>query len=692
MPELIPGIKSKNKTRKKKPILNREISWLSFNGRVLQEAEDPSVPLIERIKFLGIFSSNQDEFFSIRVAALKKLIKSKGLVSQFEINPKDVLDVILDKVLEQQVRFQKIYGSLLLELEKENINLIDEFEVKPEQAVIIRDYFQAHILPTLVPIIIDDIKHFPYLKDRSIYLAIQLSMNDDSKKHKHAIIQIPTAIHSRFVEIPSSDEKKYIMLLEDVIRFCLHDVFYMFAYDHIKAWTIKLSRDAELKLDNDYSGNLIEKVSQSLKRRKKGEPSRFVYDSEIPPAFLEMLVKRIHLGKEDLIPGGRYHNFRDFVKFPKVGADKLSYAPHEAIEHPFLNLRQSIIKTIQQQDCMLHLPYHRYDYVIHFIREAAIDPKVKSIKITLYRVAENSSICNALINAVRNGKAVTVMLELTARFDEESNIYWARKLEEEGATVIYGIQGIKIHSKMCLLGREEKGKLVYYANLGTGNYNENSAKTYCDHSLFTSNTRITGEMQKVFSYIEGKKTPTGFKNLIVSPFAAREKFIALIDAEIALAQKKRFAHIIIKLNHIVDKVLIERLYDAARAGVKVDVIARTTCTMLPVHPNINIISIVDRFLEHARIFFFHNGGKSKFYLSSSDWMTRNLDHRLEVTFPVYDKELQSQLKKIIDIQLQDNTKARIIDGQQRNKYVNRKGPAIRSQYSIYNMLLSGNMM
>ena len=671
----------------------REISWLSFNERVLQEAEDQDVPLIERIKFLGIFSSNLDEFFRVRIATLRRLANLKNKKHILDINPDKVLDKIHRIVISQQNKFDRIYKKILEELAEEKINIINETQLSYSQGRFVRNYFHQQVLPSLVPIMIDKIEHFPFLKDKSIYLVIKLYRRNGEVKQKLALIEIPTDRLSRFLILPRIGDNKFIILLDDVIRFCLKDIFYIFNFDHFEAWIVKLTRDAELDMDQDISGSIVEKLSQSLNKRKKGAPVRFVYDAGLPDDILQYLVKRIHLNRKYLIPGGRYHNFKDFINFPDTGRADLAYEKINQVPHKYLRPGKSILKTLKEQDCMLHLPYQSFDYVIQLLREASLDPKVKSIKIALYRVAQNSNIVNALINAAKNGKSVTVVMELQARFDEEANIYWAKRLEEEGVRVIYGAPGLKVHCKMFVISRHEKGKLKHYVNIGTGNYHEDTARLYCDHSLFTSDQRIGTETYKVFRFLEEKKKPSNLEHILAAPFDMRKKFLKLIEHEIKNAKERKEAYIIIKVNHIVDREVIEKLYEASRAGVKIEMIVRTTCSLVPgvkdVSSNIRIISIVDRFLEHARVFVFCNDGNPKYYLSSSDLMARNLDHRLEITFPVYDEEIQSELREIIRIQWNDNTKARIINAKQDNRY--RKGQSItkvRAQFETFDYLRS----
>jgi polyphosphate kinase len=673
-----------------KHVKNREISWLSFNGRVLQEAQDKSVPLIERIKFLGIFSSNMDEFFRVRVANLRRMLALINQRKETEVlySPQVLLNEIQGIVLGQQAKFDRIYKGLLKELEEEKIFIINEKELNVKQARYVKSYFQQKVLSSLMPVMLDKIKHFPFLKDRSIYLVVRLSQKKNPAKVKHALIEIPAKVLPRFVVLPKSAGKNSIILLDDVIRYCLKSIFYIFSFDQFEAWTIKLTRDAELEFDTDYIGSFRDIISNSLKQRKKGVPVRFNYDADLPKDLLEYLVARMHLDIDSLLPGGRYHNFKDFSGFPEIGSTSLVHKALEPVKHKHLPLDKSVIKAIQKRDCMLHFPYQSFDYIINFLRESSIDPKVVSIKMTLYRVSQNSNVVNALINAVKNGKHVTVIMELQARFDEESNILWAQKLEEAGAKVLYGIPGMKVHCKLCLVTRMEKGKPVLYANLGSGNYNGITARLYCDHSLFTMDKRLTLEVAKVFKYLESKKKAGVFKHLLVAPFQMRKHLLELINAEIINARLQLPSGITIKLNHLVDPLLIEKLYEASIAGVKINIIARSTCTLdanIPtLSENIKAISIVDKLLEHARVFIFTNGGKPKYYVSSADWMSRNMDFRVEVAYPVYSKEIQTEIQNIIDIQLKDNVKARILDELQGNLHKHDASKVkVRAQTAIY---------
>ena len=675
--------------------INRDLSWLSFNARVLQEAEDPNVPVLERIRFLGIFSNNLDEFFKVRVATIRRMTKlGKKAKDLLGADPDELLDRIQKIVIRQQEKSEAIYHRLLKELEHENIFIIDEKQLTPEEGKYVRDYFLDNVFPFLVPVMIDTAPKFPYLKDKAIYLAIKLSRKDKSRKSKYSLIEIPTDVVSRFLVLPAEENKKKIILLDDVIRYCLDTIFSIFDYDELEAYTVKMTRDAELDIDNDISKSWVEKISKSVKERKKGDPVRLAYDQKIPVDLLNFILKKIKLHKEEsLIPGGRYHNFKDFINFPNVGRAALRYHIPHTLDHPDLSGKASLFKVIKEKDILLAYPYQSFHHINDLLREASIDPKVQSIKITMYRAAKSSGIINALINAVKNGKQVTAVVELQARFDEEANIYFANKLEEAGAKVIFGVPGLKVHSKLFVITRKENGKLVNYAHIGTGNFNEQTAKIYCDHSLLTADKRITEEVVKLFNFYQDNFKTGMYKHLVVAPFSMREKFMHLIHKEIKNAKEGKPAYIILKMNSLVDNEMIKKLYKAGEEGVKIKLIIRGTCSLVPgikgVSDNIEVISIVDKFLEHSRIFIFANGGEEKYYLSSGDWMFRNLDARSEVAVPVYDKDIQRHLRQYITIQLKDNTKARIVSKAQDNSYVQSVGgKSVRAQDDIYKWLLS----
>lgn len=676
--------------QKKLEFNNRDLSWLSFNQRVLQEAEDPRVPLLERLRFLGINSNNRDEFFRVRVATIRRMIKfgRKGQ-ELLGTNPERLLEKIQHVILKQQARFEKSYTSLLKELKSRGIFMIDEKGLTPEQGRFVRDFFFEKVEPFLSPIMIDSASKFPYLKDKSVYLAVKLSRKKKDKKSAYALIEIPTDEVSRFLVLPADGKTTQIIMLDDVIRYCMADIFSIFDFDDIRAYAIKLTRDAELDIDSDVSKGWMEKIEKSVKQRKKGVPVRLAYDQAIPDDLVEFILKRINIHKaEYLIPGGRYHNFKDFINFPPLGRKELLYKPITPLEHPELAGQRSLFRVIRQKDILLAYPYQSFAHIIDLLKEASIDPKVQSIHITLYRAARNSSIVNSLINAVKNGKQVTAVVELQARFDEETNIFLANRLQEEGANVIFGVPGLKVHSKLFLITRKEEGKTVHYAHIGTGNFNEQTARLYTDHALLTADKRITREVERLFAFYKDNYKTGHYKYLIVSPFNTRKRFIKLIEQEIENANAGKPAWMMLKMNSLVDRELISKLYEASQAGVRIRMIVRGICALVTDTPglsdNISVISIVDKFLEHSRIFIFCGGGDEQVYIGSSDWMSRNLDYRSEVSTPIFDPLLRSQLKAYMEQQFNDTTKARRIDRNQENKYVEKNGTAARrAQEDIY---------
>lgn len=673
--------------------INREISWLSFNGRVLQEAADDTTPLIERIKFLGIFSSNLDEFYRVRVATLKRMTKAEGKAKAIiGDKPVKILHEIQDIVLRQSSEFDRIYKDILGRLAEAGINLINEKELSPEQERHVTAYFDQEVRSALIPVMIENIRQFPPLKDHAIYLAVRMVKDGENSKPHHALIEVPTDTLPRFLVLPPRDHAVDIILLDDVIRYGLKDIFSIFEYTGFEAYTVKLTRDAELDLDDDITVSFFEKISKGVKQRKRGTPVRFIYDSSIPPDFLSLIMRRLRLTVRDtVIPGGRYHNFKDFMNFPNIGSPSLVYEPLPPLLHRDIDPSRSFFAAIRKRDILLQFPYHSFHHVIDLLREASIDPKVVSIKMTLYRVAKNSRVVNALINAARNGKSVTVVLELQARFDEEANIYFADRLKEEGVRVIHGLPNFKVHAKLCLITRDEKGGVRSYADVGTGNFHEGTARVYSDLSLFTADARITEEVAKVFGILESYYRTETFKHLIVAPFMLRTRLVKLINREIAIARAGKEASIVMKMNSLVDTRMIEKLYEAGEEGVKVRLIVRGMCSLIPgekgLSENISVTSIVDRFLEHARIFVFHNEGDPRYFLSSADIMTRNLDRRIEVVCPVYDPAIQAELRSILDIQFADNARARIINRAQDNRYKRASGgKPVHAQYETYRLL------
>lgn len=680
----------------KTKIIARDISWLAFNARVLQEAADPKVPLRERIRFLGIFSNNLDEFFRVRVATLKRMIQFGHKANMhLENNPQQIIDEIQMNVLNQQGEFNRIWQELIVEMNKNKIFFRTEKELNVHQQQYVRDYFDEEVSSEVVPLMIENIKSFPNLRDKSIYLAVVMWHKTTSLRKKYALIEIPSKSLGRFKMLPSlKPDEHEIILLEDVIRFNLPHIFSYFGYDQYQANIFKVTRDAEIDIDEDISTNIIQKLEKGIKNRRKGKPVRFVYDKEIDPGLLEYLVRRLNLSKRDnLIPGSRIHNFRHFIDFPEK-VFKESRQRKKPFDHPLL-IDKRVTDVICEKDIMLHFPYHSFLPMISLLREAAFDPDVTSIKITCYRLAPQSKIINALINAVRNGKEVVVMIELRARFEEEANIEWKSRLEEEGAKVLVDIPNMKVHSKMCVIKKRTKNnRSFFYGFVSTGNLNERTAKIYGDHCLLTSNQKILNDVNRIFNFLEQPKLGIQYlkdcRTVLPSPFYVKQEMIRLIDEEIKQAKKKKPAFITLKMNSLSDEKMIEKLYEAARAGVQIKLIIRGIFCMLSENKKfkkqVKAISIVDEYLEHARVWVFHNKGKEKVYISSADWMLRNLEHRIEATCPVWNQDIQQELKDILNIQLQDNVKARKLDNILSNEYVNTAKKKIRSQVETYNYL------
>jgi polyphosphate kinase len=671
-------------------LIHREISWLSFNERVLQEAQDLTVPLIERIRFLGIFSNNLDEFFKVRVATIKRMIDLQEGDKLFEgEKPKKLLNQIQKKVIQLQNKFEYTYQQILGELEKNRIFIINETELNPDQESFVKKYFYDHVMPVISPVLLSNVDKFPYLKDKSIYLAVKLAGNVPTVKTDYALIEIPSSVLPRFIVLPSENDRKFIILLEDVIRYSLDDVFALLHFDIIGAWIIKLTRDAELDMDNDISKSLLELISSGVNSRKAGQPVRFVFDNSIAKDLLDSILIKLRLDNESaLIPGGRYHNFKDFMQFPNIGGPDLIYSRDVPLMHPQVKMQSSILDAIAVKDFMLHAPYHDFNIFVRLLQEASIDPKVTEINLTVYRVAPNSRVINALINAARNGKSVNVVIELQARFDEEANIYWSRKLEEVGANVFFGIPGLKVHAKLLNITRKEGKKEMNYGCVSTGNFHERNAMVYSDLMLFTADPRITGEVRKVFDFFRNTYRNYTYRHLINSPLFLRRKIYSLIENEIKNAKKGKEAYIILKINNLVDKEIIHKLYRASQAGVKIKLIVRGICSLIPGIPglseNITAVSIIDKYLEHSRVVIFCNGGRELYYISSADWMNRNLDRRIEVSCPIYDPDVQRVIRDLIEIQLKDNVKARVINPQQDNPYVKSDASQkMRAQFELY---------
>ena len=671
--------------------INREISWLQFNARVLQEASDVTVPLIERLRFLGIFSNNLDEFFKVRYATVKRIVEAgKGGKSELGgIRAKELLEIITKIVIDQQSESLGILETITQDLEKEGIYIIDENQIDSDQHEFLRDYFIKKVSQALVTIILNDSVSIPNLKDSAAYLAVRMVIDDDSRQF--ALIEIPKNMN-RFVVLPKRGKKHYIIMIDDLLRHFLADIFSIFHYKSISAHMIKITRDGELDFDSDLSKSFVEKISESVKHRQIGEPVRFVYDKTIDTETLEYLMSKMGIDDHDsIIPGGRYHNRRDYMNFPSLGRNDLLYEKIEPLPIKGLNLESSIFEAIAKKDYLLYAPYHTFSYVVKFLREAALDPKVKTIKITIYRLAQISHVASALINAAINGKIVTVSIELRARFDEEANIEYAQQMKDEGVNLIFGVEGLKVHSKMCVIEREEGKKMKRYGFISTGNFNESTAKIYTDHTLFTANQRILKDINKVFNFFDINYRIYKYKHIITSPHYTRSALFKLIDNEIKQARDFNNGFIRLKLNSISSYVMVDKLYEASRAGVKIQMIVRGLCCLIPgikgMSENIEVISVVDKFLEHSRLFIFGNGGDPKVYISSADWMTRNIENRVEVSCPIYDADIKQEIIDHFEISWSDNVKARVLDVSQDNSYRKNNKKRVRSQFAIYDYYL-----
>jgi polyphosphate kinase len=673
---------------------DRELSWLSFNHRVLQEAKDPGVPLYDRIKFLAIFSSNLDEFFRVRVASLRSLIGLKKK-KKLKFDPVKLLSDIHSKVNILQQEFGEIFrGGIIPELNRNNIFLLNDNEINSDQKKFLGNYFSREVLPNLNTTLIAGAKFSLFLKNNAIYLAVRLqpmtgkngnSNNPQGTKiSRYAIVEIPADKLSRFVELPEEEGRIFVMFLDDVIRVNLQQLFP--GYKVIESYSVKLTRDAELYIDDEFSGNLLEKIKSSLSKRKTGVPCRFLYDEKMPGDFLKYLRKTLNLSKEDLIPGGRYHNFFDLFSFPDHGKKGLSYEPMIPLKSVELH-DNNIFEVISDHDVMVYYPYQSFDYVIKMLEQAAADENVKSIKITLYRTAKESKVIKALVAAAKNGKTVTAFIEVKARFDEELNFQNAGELEKAGVKVLYSFPGLKVHSKMCIISRMEGENKKYYAYMATGNFNEKTALIYSDIGLFTSDESITSELRKVFNFLSRKTKEEKFSTLSAAPFNLRETISRMIDTEAENAASGKKAFMILKLNSLEDKRIIKRIYRASEQGVKIKINVRGICCLKPDKRNIQIRSIVDRYLEHSRIYYFYSGGDEKIFISSADFMKRNFDRRVELLIPVTDAKLKEELKNILSIYFKDNVKARRINATQSNPYIKGSGvKTIRAQYDIYDFL------
>jgi polyphosphate kinase len=672
--------------------INREISWLDFNARVLQEASDDNVPLLERLRFLGIFSNNLDEFFQVRYATVKRIAQSSKTGKKVFAgrSAEALLKEITNKVIDLQDKSLISLNAIYEEMERENIFFIDQNEVQPEQEEFLKYYFIQNVNPALVTIILSQ-KRVQDLTSNKAFLIVTMELDESfGDQYIYALIEIPKNA-KRFVVLPKNEDgKQYVMMLDDLIRHHYHMIFSFFNYKSIQSHMVKITRDAELDLEEDVSISYVEKITLSVKDRMISDPVRLVYDKEIPDKTLGFVMEKLNIDSTDsLIPGGKYHQRRDYMDFPSLDRQDLLYSSFPPLPIAGLSLEENILDAIDQKDYLLNAPYHDFSYVIKFLREAALDPKVKSIKITIYRLSKASHIASALINAAKNGKKVLVQIELQARFDEENNINFAEQLEAAGVQLIFGIPGLKVHSKICVIEREHNKKNMRFGFVSTGNFNESTAKIYTDYTLFTANQKILKEVNKVFNFLEVSYKIKKYNHLIVSPHYSASILSKLIDKEIQNHKNGLHSGISLKLNNITNHPLIDKLYEASQSGVKVRMIVRGICCLIPgvkgMSDNITVVSVVDKFLEHPRVFIFENGGDKQIYLSSADFMTRNIENRVEVACPVYDKELQQQISDTFNISWNDNTKGRIVNQNPQNKMIRpKKGDTkIRSQWMIY---------
>lgn len=667
--------------------INRELSWLQFNERVLQEAEDETVPLIERLRFLGIFSNNLDEFFKVRYATVKR-IDQAGKTGKSElggISASELLEIITLIVIKQQSDSLDILATIQKRLEDENIHMVNETQIDETHHRFIKNYFIQYVSPALVTIILSDLVKLPTLKDHAAYLAVKMVFSNQQKQF--ALIEIPKTM-DRFVVLPKKGDDNYIIMLDDLLRYCMNDIFNIFEYESISAHMIKITRDGELDFESDLSKSFIEKISDSVKHRQIGEPVRFVYDKTIDEETLLFLLNMMGIdSKDSVIPGGRYHNRRDYMDFPSLGRTDLLYDKIKPLPVKGLSLETSIFNNIAKKDYLLHTPYQTFSYIVKFLREAALDPKVKNIKITIYRLAQISHVASSLINAAKNGKKVTVSIELQARFDEQANIDYAEQMEADGVNLLFGVKGLKVHSKMCVIEREENNKIKRYGFLSTGNFNESTATLYTDYTLFTSDQRILKDVVKVFDFFETNYKIFTYKHIIVSPHYTKSKLFKLIDNEINNVKNGKPGFIKLKLNSISSYMMVDKLYEASRAGVQVKMIVRGICCLVPgvkdMSENIEVISIIDKFLEHTRLLVFCNNNNPKVFISSADWMSRNIENRVEVTCPIYDEDIKKELLEVFEIAWSDNVKARLLCANHENKYRRNNLPKVRSQFATY---------
>ena len=678
--------------KKKENYVDRDVSWMYFNHRILQEGRKEYVPLLERLSFLGIYSNNLDEFFRVRVASLNRLLARDGISKSMRNQIKKSLKTInlLNETYSQE--YTEAVHRVLGELALHKIRILNEMQLNEEQKKYLTTFFYEKLNGSVNPIWLSEIKDLSSLEDNRIYLLVEKSGKSEGDKPKYAIIKVPDRVYGRWQKIPSSEGFDNIMYLDDVVRYCLPLIFIGFKESQFRAFSFKFTKDAEMDLDteNEFEYSTVEKVAAGVDSRRRGEAVRLLYDKAMPKEALKKIKDRISATEWDtMLAGGRYQNHKDLMSFPACGHEELRYPKWPQIMPPeFLKVHESVLDLIRQRDLFIHVPYHSFNSYIRVLQEAAIRPEVKVIKTTLYRLAKDSKVVKALITAARNGKEVTAVVELLARFDEESNIKWSKRMQEEGVNVIFGVEGLKIHSKLLYL-ESKKGNI---ACIGTGNFHEGNAKIYTDYMMMTARPRIVNEVAKVFNFIDRPFSQVRFQELMVSPNSMKSRILRLLDTEIKNAQAGKEAWVKIKINHITEPEVVNKLYHASCAGVKIDILIRGNCSLVPGIPglseNIRCVGIIDRYLEHSRVLIFCNGGNPRYYLGSADWMPRNLLNRIEVMTPVYDEALRADLLRTVEYGLKDTTNARVVDGKGTNEI--QKGEYFRSQEELYKAYLAEN--
>lgn len=680
--------------KKENPYLERDFSWMYFNRRILQEATRPHVPLLERMTFLGIYSNNLDEFFRVRMASQSRIAECMDKTASRE---REHARKIIKQIGKLNARYVKEYSDavhqVISELNKENICLLSDTDLTPEQLSFIQTYYKEQLSGSIVPIWFSAVKLLDCENDENIYLAVKVSRQHPKASSDYAFLELPVSVCGRFVRLPDQDGKSYLMYLDDVIRCSLPLVFEGLGYTDFEAYAFKFTRDAEMEIDNDLRTGMLQKISKGVKSRRRGEPLRFLYDSEMPKDLLKRLLKKLDLDSLDtVLESGRYQNHKDLMRFPDCGRKNLKYPAWPSILKKELDGPDSILHKIQEKDRFIHVPFHHFDSFIRVLQEAAVSKQVGSIKITLYRLAKESKVVKALIGAARNGKKVTVVIELLARFDEASNIDWSKKMQDAGIKVIFGVEGLKVHSKITHIGMKT-GRDI--ACISTGNFHEGNARMYTDCMLMTASSHLVKEVNTVFDFIERPYSPVKFKDLLVSPNDMKKKFLTLIDNEIKNKRNGKPAYIQIKVNHITDPDIVNKLYEASQAGVDVDLVVRGNCSLVTgipgVSSHIRIHGIIDRYLEHSRIFIFADGGEEKVFIGSADWMPRNLDHRIEVIAPIYDPAIKGEMKRIVEYGLKDTLQGRIVDGKGGNEFwTSDEVTPFRSQEALYNYYAAVN--